>query len=345
MTIAVAVSGGVDSLYALAALRSQGEDVFALHARFLSPDPRRADPAPGLAEACRVLHVPFHVLDLTDSFRRLVMEPFIHAYTVAQTPNPCALCNRRLKFGLLMDAARELGADRLATGHYATLTNHPVYGPSLGRASDSIKDQSYFLALVPIERLQAAVFPLARRTKNAVRVQVVGQGITVPLPHESQEICFVPNDDYRTFLESEGCVLPGPGAIVLTDGRRIGSHNGLWRYTEGQRRGLGVAWSEPLYVIRKNLHDNTLVAGSKAETTGSFCTAGNVNLLADPAVWPAEIFVQVRYRQVAAPAEVTVSDNGLHIRFHTPQPLPAPGQVAAVFDAQGHALAGGIINR
>lgn len=345
MTIAVAVSGGVDSLYALTVLHSQGEDVFALHARFLPPESGRADPVPGLADACRALNIPFHVIDLTAPFRQMVMEPFIRAYAVARTPNPCALCNRRLKFGLLLDAARNLGADRLATGHYATLTNHPVYGPALGRASDPLKDQSYFLALVPLERLQSAVFPLARRTKNTVRGQMAGQGLTVPLPQESQEICFVPDDDYRTFLESSGCALPGPGAIILTDGRRIGRHNGLWRYTEGQRRGLGTAWSEPLYVVRKNLHDNTLVVGSKAETTSPFCTAENVNLLVDPAIWPAEILVRVRYRQVAAPADVTVSDNRLHIRFHTSQPVPAPGQVAAVFDAQGHVLAGGIVSR
>ncbi len=346
MNIAVAVSGGVDSLYALASLCARGKAVFALHARFL---PVREggvpDPVPGLQSACRTLDVPFHVVDLSGPFRRLVVEPFIRAYIGAETPNPCALCNRDVKFGLLLDAARAAGATHLATGHYATLTEHPRYGPIPGKAHDSAKDQSYFLALTPRERLCAALFPAGCRTKDEVRDELFRLGLDVPTPRESQDICFVPGDDYRAFLKTSGVALPGPGPIVTAEGIEIGRHGGLWRYTEGQRRGIGVAWSEPLYVVRKNPHDNTLTVGPRSRTAGCDCTADNVNLLAPPELWPPEVLVQTRYRQAAAPAEVALRNGRLHIRFHAARTLPAPGQVAAVFDGLGHVLAGGIVVR
>ena len=273
------------------------------------------------------------------------MEPFARAYAAAETPNPCALCNRDLKFGLLLDQARELGADRLATGHYAALVEHPVYGLCLRKGADAAKDQSYFLALVPRSRLAAALFPLAAANKPDVRQTLLRQGLEVPLPKESQEICFVPDDDYRTFVAGSGVPLPGPGPILFTDGRAIGRHEGLWRYTEGQRRGLGVAWSEPLYVIGKDAAGNALLAGTRAELAGTECEAGELNLLVPPELWPAECLVRTRYRQAAAPAEVSVQAGRLFVRFHAPQPLPAPGQVAAVFDADGHVLAGGLVRR
>ncbi len=346
MSIAVAVSGGVDSLYALASLCIRTKEIFALHARFLPvPEGEASDPVPGLKSACRALNVPLRVVDLSEPFRRLVIEPFIRAYVAAETPNPCALCNRDMKFGLLLDAAHEAGATHLATGHYATLTDHPRYGLIPGKADDSAKDQSYFLALTPRERLCTALFPAGRRTKKEVRDELVRLGIDVPLPRESQEICFVPGDDYRAFLKASDVSLPGPGPIVTVEGREIGRHEGLWRYTEGQRRGLGLAWSEPLYVVRKNPHDNTLTVGPRSRTTGYACTADSVNVLASPELWPAEVLVRTRYRQAAAPAEVCLSNGRLHIRFHAAQALPAPGQVAAVFDDSGHVLAGGIIVR
>lgn len=275
--LAVAVSGGVDSLCALLRLREQGHDVLALHGLFL-PDAASSGlrPAPegpclltaaealaaplppasrqaveGLQTACGQLGIPLHVADMRAVFDREVVTPFVRAYARGRTPNPCALCNRAIKFGALLDAALGLGADRIATGHYARLLDGPA-GPVLAAADDLAKDQSYFLSLVPLERLRRAVFPLARQDKAASIAQVKDAGLAVPVPQESQEICFIPagEDAYRAFLErrwqAEGLSLPGSGPVLLeeadSDGRPVlrplARHEGLWRYTEGQRRGL-----------------------------------------------------------------------------------------------------------
>ena len=226
--LAVAVSGGVDSLCALLRLREQGHDVLALHGLFLPdaasfglrPAPEGpclltaaealATPLPpasrqaveGLQTACGQLGIPLHVADMRAVFDREVVTPFVRAYARGRTPNPCALCNRAIKFGALLDAALSLGADRIATGHYARLLDGPA-GPVLAAADDLAKDQSYFLSLVPLERLRRAVFPLARQDKAASIAQVKDAGLAVPVPQESQEICFIPagEDAYRAFLE------------------------------------------------------------------------------------------------------------------------------------------------
>ncbi|MDD6087705.1 MAG: tRNA 2-thiouridine(34) synthase MnmA [Desulfovibrionaceae bacterium] len=350
MTIAVAVSGGVDSLYALLSLKGvfggPVHDVIALHARFR--DESLKDPVPGLAERCRDFGIPFHVLDLRRVFDEKVVHPFMNAYVHGRTPNPCALCNRHMKFGQLLDAAEQLGADRLATGHYADVVEHPVYGSVLRSGKDVKKDQSYFLGLVPRERVRKLLFPLAHLTKAQIRSIMADHGIAVPLSQESQEICFVPNDDYRAFLTASGVSLPGGGPMVLADGHVIGKHKGLWQYTEGQRRGLGIAWSEPLYVIGKDRSRNALILGDARSLATRSCVASHLNLFVPSNLWPNELFVRVRYRQKAVPAEVRIvgSDEDatrMLIRFETPQIPTAPGQLAVVFDADGCLLAGGIL--
>ncbi len=346
-TVAVAVSGGADSLYALCALKEQGHDVLALHGRFLPPADDHPDPTPDLRRVCAGLGIPLHVPDMTEAFDEAVIRPFVEDYTAGHTPNPCARCNARIKFGALLDAATMLGARRLATGHYAGLTRHPVYGLSLRRGADAAKDQSYFLALVPGERLKRALFPLADVTKKAAVAALEKRGLAVPLPTESQEICFVPNDDYRTFLLSQSRArrisLPGPGPMLLRDGRRVGRHQGLWQYTEGQRRGLGVAWSEPLYVTGKSRENNVLLLGTRDELGMRGCRTGAANLLVAPELWPDRLLARVRYRQREMPAAVSVTNGCLHIRFEEPRTPSAPGQIAVVYDADGVVLAGGVI--
>lgn len=354
MTIAVAVSGGADSLYALASLCRQNESadrIVALHARFRETPPD-ADPVPALEERCRGLGLELHVLDLRQRFAELVMRPFAESYARGETPNPCVRCNALVKFGLLLEEARALGADRLATGHYVALVNHPRYGLTLRCGADPAKDQSYFLALTPLERLRHALFPLGEISKTAVRQHLEDWGLPVPLPQESQEICFVPDDDYRTFLKSTGIRLPAGGPMVLVDGRVVGRHGGLWQYTEGQRRGLGVSWAEPLYVTGKDRARNALLLGTSAELPVNGCVAGELNILVPPEHWPNELYVRTRYRQKAVPADVYLvgtdgkpSASRMLIRFHTQQLPSAPGQLAAVFDASGHVLAGGIIRK
>lgn len=356
MNIAVAVSGGTDSLYALFALREAGHQVSALHARFLPAS--AADPVPGLSALCARLGVPLRVLDCSGDFERLVIRPFADEHRRARTPNPCAICNRAMKFGRLLDEALapsdgSPAADALSTGHYAALVQHPVYGRALRCGSDHAKDQSYFLALTPVERLRRCVFPLAGMRKPDIRAWLAARGETPPLPHESQEICFVPDDDHRAFLldrcVTRGESLPGPGPVVLDapghprHGTVIAEHHGLWRYTEGQRKGLGIAWSEPLFVLRRDRERNTLIVGGRDKSTVTQCAAGSLNFLVEPALWPARLRVRTRYRQAPSPAEAWVEGERLRIRFATPQPTPAPGQVAAVYDEHGFVLAGGLL--
>ena len=340
MKVAVALSGGADSLYALHALKKQGHTLYALHGRF-APVTHGAEAA--LRELCKGLGLELQVVELEHAFARQVIEPFVNSYAAGKTPNPCASCNAQIKFGLLLDLARESGAEALATGHYACLEPHPRYGRALRSAADTSRDQSYFLALVPRHRLEAALFPLAYTIKSDIYNELAEQGLNVPLPDESREICFVPNDDYRAFLAERLVALPGKGPVQLRDGTIIGQHQGLWRHTEGQRKGLGLAWSEPLYVLEKIQTSNSLVVGVAAELPVEGCSAGSVNLLVDPALWPERILVRTRYRQKATGADVLLEDGLLHIRFHKPQSPPAPGQLACVYDEQGWVLAGAVI--
>jgi len=312
----------------------------ALHGRFISV-PR--DPVPGLHAQCARLAVPLHVADLREQFLRRVIEPFVAAYAAGQTPNPCAHCNRVIKFGLLLDMAEELGVEAFATGHYAAFAEHPAYGFALRRARDCSREQSYFLSLVSREALARAVFPLADTLKKAIPGKLAGQGLEAPLPEESREICFVPDDRYRAFLAGHAERLPGPGPICLRDGRVIGRHEGLWRHTEGQRRGLGLAWSEALYVLEKDPARNSLVVGTAAELRVHGCRAGQCRVLVPVSQWPERVFVRTRHKQEARAADVTMEGDGMDIRFHEPQALCAPGQIACVYDEEGWVLAAGII--
>ncbi|MFH1913386.1 MAG: tRNA 2-thiouridine(34) synthase MnmA [Pseudomonadota bacterium] len=341
MITAVAVSGGMDSLLALVLMRERGHDVLALHGRFLPAEGRGDQAVAGLAEACALLGVPFHVADLRREFEREVVAPFADAYRQGLTPNPCAACNPRMKFDVLFDAARALGADSLTTGHYVRLIDAKE-GPLLARGADPAKDQSYFLSLVGVEALRRAHFPLGDMLKRDVPARLAGLGLTPPLPGESQEICFVPGDDYQMFLTRRGS-MPGGGPMRLEDGTVIGRHRGLWRHTQGQRRGLGIAWTEPLYVLDKRVAENALMVGPKTSLLVPGCVARQVNVMTDPAGWPEVVMVQTRYRQRPRPARFAIEGDRLVVRFLEPNDRPAPGQVAAVYDADGTVLGGGVI--
>lgn len=345
MKIAVAVSGGADSLASLISLGEAGHEVLALHGLFRADDEGKA--AAGLMVACARLRVPLHCLDLRAEFESLVAAPFAAEYLAGRTPNPCARCNAGMKFGLLLDRALGYGAEGLATGHYASVGEHPAYGWALSRGADCAKDQSYFLSLVPAERLKRAVFPLAQARKAEVLAGLAEYGVTAPLPQESQEICFVPGDDYRAFLAARvaltGGELPGPGPAVLPGGQRVGEHQGLWRATIGQRRGLGLSHTEPLYVLDKDVEANTLVVAPREALLAPGFEAGEANILVDPALWPERLLAQTRYREGAKPARAELAQGTLRVVFDEPQVRPAPGQVAALYDEAGAVLAGAVI--
>ena len=342
MTIAVAVSGGMDSLLSLVLLREQGHDVMAVHGHFLPPDQGWKNVVDGLTRSCNVLGVPFHALDLHDEFDRHVVSPFVEDYQAGLTPNPCAVCNPRMKFGILFEAARKLGADSIATGHYVRLEEREGLGRMLVRGADASKDQSYFLSLVPIEILRLAHFPLAETYKKDVLSILAGHGLEPPLSGESQEICFVPNDDYQAFLVSRGA-MPGGGQAVLSDGTVVGRHKGLWRHTQGQRRGLGIAWKEALYVLDKDVVQNRLIVGTRDELESGGCVAGQVNLMAAMDKWPDVVLLQTRYRQKAKPSRVEMAGGKLHFHFIESHVRPTPGQVATAYSEAGVVLGAGVI--
>ena len=377
MRIAVAVSGGVDSLCALLLLRRAGHDVLALHALLAEPCEGAPAPLEGLAAACERLRVPLHVADLRARFNREVITPFAAAYASGLTPNPCALCNRQIKFGALSDAALALGAEALATGHYARLVPQSqggAPGPLIAMAAHAPKDQSYFLSLVPRDRLSRVLFPLAELDKASCAALLADAGLEVPVPGESHDICFAPGGvgAYRDFLarqwETLGMDAPPAGPILLCEAAsapkdtsregprapggaltRIGTHAGLWRYTEGQRRGLGIAHAEALHVLAKDTAANALVVGPRALLGMRGCVAGGVNMLAVPGTWPERPRVRCRYGGGLAPADVRLeaAENGekLHIRFSESCFPTAPGQVVALYDEAGTVLAGAIVEQ
>jgi tRNA-specific 2-thiouridylase len=326
----------MDSLLALLLLQEAGIPVVAIHGRFLPATPERVQREAALGEICAAHGIPLHILSLEEQFRDRVIHPFVRAYGEGRTPNPCALCNAAMKWGVLWDAARHLGAKALATGHYARWTEGRLL-----RGTDPRKDQSYFLALVPPDRLAASYLPLGCATKDWVRQALARRGITVPQERESQDICFVP-DSYHHLMAQHGYT-DTPGPVVLADGTPVGRHHGLWRLTIGQRRGLGIAFREPLFVLAKDPATNTAVVGPKAATLAWGCTTEEANIFRPPHTWPHEISVQTSYRQKPQKAQARLETHGgLRIRFHEPGPRPTPGQVAVLY-AGDEVLAGALI--
>ncbi len=342
MRTAVAVSGGRDSLLALALLRQAGQAPLAVHAFLARKTPD--DILAVLHENCRILGVELRIADLCGQFDELVITPYTRGYLDGLTPNPCAWCNARIKFGLLLDFARTHGAQTLATGHYAGLRLGWA-GPELWRGADQRKDQSYFLALLTLEQLRHAAFPLATRLKSDVLPLLEKMGLVPALPEESQEVCFIPGD-YRDFVGARGAEpVASPGPVVLPDGTRIGTHQGLWKYTIGQRRGLNIAWSEPVYVLSKDRRDNRLVVGLRHDLRGGSCLLERINLLVPMADWPQDLYVQTRYRQ--QPAAIGPVDEILQswprLTLPPSSDLPVPGQLAVIYSGQGQVLAGAVI--
>ena len=362
------MSGGVDSSAAAALLRAGGHELVGFtmqlwnQRRGLSvgedgePLPSRCCSLDDVYDARRVaeeLGFPFYVLNLERDFERDVVAPFVRSYLGGETPIPCVACNSRLKFASLDRTALSVGCEKVATGHYARVRYDEASGRhGLLRGRDARKDQSYFLWELTQEQLSRSLFPLGEMTKEEVREVARLHGLYVAEKRESQEICFVPDGDYAGFidryLEAEGREgeRPGRGEIVDTGGRVVGEHEGVHRFTVGQRRGLGVSRPLPLYVVRVEPESNRVVVGRDEELLSSEFTAAGVNWVAfDEPDEPFAADVRVRYRHTEAPATVTPLGRGrARVRFDDPQRAVTPGQ-AAVFYRGEEVVGGGWIVR
>ncbi len=344
-TVAVAVSGGVDSMMTALLLKEHGHKVLALHMILRPDDP--PEPGQHIIRLTDRIGIPLHLADLRQAFHQQVIKPFLTAYCMGKTPNPCVICNPRIKFSLLQEQAAELGAQMLATGHYARLFYDESDGSfRLFRARDRGKDQSYFLYGLKQAQLARILFPLGGYLKNEVRRLAADAGITDYYREESQEICFLSNKDYRDFLEQHlGSDLPGPGPVLDLEGRQLGEHEGIHRYTIGQRRGISIPSSAPYYVVGLEPDTNTVRVGRKSDLNRRELLVTNVNwIAASPPISKLEVQVQVRSRHREAPAILGPAGEGTIVRFFKPQKAITPGQ-SAVFYSNQEVLGGGIIER
>jgi len=361
-TIAVAMSGGVDSSTVAAILRAEGHNVIGLTMQLWNQ--RRLAGHEGMPEAVQgrccslddvydarrvaeTLGIPYYVVNHEDRFERDVVRPFVEQYLSGRTPIPCSLCNNHLKFDQLLTVARQIGADMLATGHYARVGYDASRGRwLLKRPADASKDQTYFLFGLTQKQLSRTLFPLGEMTKPEVRELAHRHGLALAQKPDSQEICFVPGGDYKRFIDAylaeEGETLPETaGELVTTSGEVIGEHNGIHNFTVGQRKGLGVSTGSPLYVLQIKGDSRQVVVGGAEDLYSRTLRAHRVNLIAVEELHePMPVAVKIRHRHQAAPAtlEKAGGDEAL-VTFDQPQRAVTPGQAAVFYD--GDVVVGG----
>ncbi|MBI9084363.1 MAG: tRNA 2-thiouridine(34) synthase MnmA [Desulfobacterales bacterium] len=340
--VAIAVSGGIDSMTAAWLLKAQGRSPMGIH--FTTGYESAKGFGGNTGEAIgRRLGIPVTTVDIAGPFRARVVDYFADTYARGQTPNPCMVCNQRIKFDLILETALGMGASHLATGHYARCATGTRGHFRLSRGIDPEKDQSYFLARLDQRALSRAMFPLGAMTKVQVRALAANQGLSPVFSGESQDVCFIPRGGYGAFLHSRAGFTANPGPIVDTNGNVLGRHRGLPFYTVGQRRGLDCPASQPYYVVRLELEKNRLVIGFKKEIMSSGCRVSHVRWTDREIDAPTDVAVQIRYRGPASAALLTPTGNGrATVRFHSPLEAVTPGQ-AAVFYRGDEVLGSGWI--
>lgn len=350
--VVVAMSGGVDSSVAAALLKERGHEVIGMMLRLWSePGKERSNRCctpESMAMARRVaaiLDIAFYVIDAKEIFRNTVVQYFLDGYARGETPNPCLVCNRQIRWTFLLEHALALGADSMATGHYARVRKNKGGGMQLLRAADRSKDQSYVLHIMSQEKLRRALFPVGDFAKSDVRKMAEERGLPTAARRDSQDLCFLAGEDYRRFLIRNRSDMLTPGPIITSRGTVLGQHAGLANYTIGQRKGLGISSDRPLYVISKDSASNSLLVGVEDEQGERELTTGAVSWVAgEPASKPFRAEVKTRYTAKEQPAEVVPVDNGERVRviFDEPQRDITPGQ-AAVFYQEELVIGGGII--
>jgi tRNA-specific 2-thiouridylase len=349
-TTAIALSGGIDSLVSAALLKEQGHQLIGLH--FLTgyetaeehigsdPSKRIQDQLDAMADQ---LHIPVHIIDLQRDFKRVVVDYFATTYRSGRTPNPCLVCNPLIKFDILFRIGRSLGAQAIASGHYARIQSGQDGRRHLYRGVDHQKDQSYFLARLTQSHLSRAILPLGALTKDQTRQIASQKGLKPVASEESQDICFIKNGHYAEFIEHIHGFFSQPGHIEDLAGNIIGRHDGLHRFTIGQRRGINCPAKEPYYVHHMDVARSCLVVCFKKDMQVWDCHVSDINWITPCPHDPVPLKVRVRYRHSAVPTVVTpLDDHRAHIRFETPQEAVTPGQ-GAVFYQDDEVLGAGWI--
>ncbi len=344
--VVVALSGGVDSSVAAALLKQQGYQVTGLTLRLWTDPghPPVSDSETAARRAAESLDIPLHVVDISAIFLQEIVQYFLDEYERGVTPNPCVRCNRLIKWGILLEHAIALGADYLATGHYARKRTTQDGRQELLRAVDHSKDQTYVLHVLTQEKLARALFPVGAYPKTKIRALATDFNLPAATRSDSQDLCFLAGEDYRDFIRRNAPQIAHTGPILTRDGKTLGGHLGLAYYTIGQRKGLGISSPVPLYVLAKDAATNTLVVGTGVELGSKALTADEVNWIAGEA--PGEslrLQIKTRYTAREAWAMVTpLEGNRVELRFEAPQRDITPGQAVVFYDGE-IVLGGGLI--
>ncbi len=324
--VLIALSGGVDSALTGSLLKAEGYDC---HGVYMITCDQGLNELPQAQRVAKALSIPLHRLDLRDLFSGQILNYFLSEYKQARTPNPCVFCNKVVKFGKLWEFAKSLDCQYMATGHYASIKCFED-GPGLCEADNKAKDQSYVLSLIDRSVVEHILLPMARFTKEQTKARAARLGLGLEHKEESQEICFIPNDDYITLLEQHCPELVSEGAILDSSGKQLGTHQGIHRFTIGQRRGLGVAMGVPYYVTHLDAAANTVVLGPKDEVLHQTLKAKDVNWLIPPPTTPFNAKVKIRYNDRGSWARVTPQGERVVVDFECPTLAITPGQ-AVVF--------------
>lgn len=353
MRVAVAMSGGVDSSVAAGLMLEAGHEVVGLTMKLRDTAPTEAPGASccspdDLRDARRVcdrLGIPHYVIDYRDAFKQQVMKPFAEAYLEGRTPNPCVLCNDHVKFDTLIARARALGAQKLVTGHYARIED-AANGPVLLRGVDRSKDQSYFLFGMTADALSFTWFPLGGVEKTDARDTARAQGLHNWDKPDSEDICFVPDGDYARVVERilGADRVPKPGVIRDPAGVALGQHGGVHNFTVGQRKGLGIAATERLYVLSVDGPTREVIVGRPEALLASGLTASRCNWIGGPPADGLKVEAKIRYGHAGVGATLRVVDDGVEVHFDTPQRAVAPGQAVVFYDGE-RVVGGGWIDR
>lgn len=339
MRVLVGISGGVDSAVTAMLLKKQGYEPVAVNLRLA--DKTENDSAAHCAE---FLNIEFHSVDMTESFERLVKQPFADIYLSGKTPNPCVICNRYIKFGLMAELMKEYDCSHLATGHYV----RSEFDESIGRwvlkkGKDPKKDQSYFLWSLSQEQLSKTLFPLGEYVKSQVREMAKQEGIPCASNPESQDVCFIPDGDCAGFIQRFTGKQPVIGNFVDTEGKILGKHRGIAAYTVGQRKGLGISSDAPLYVLSKNVETNTVVLGRNEQLFSDTVKVDELNwIAADGKENNITVQTKIRYSTVTSKAILVHNGKSGVLHFKEPQRAPSPGQSAVFYDGDT-VMGGGII--